>query len=87
MVENCIKEEVRSPSPEIKDCYLKDIFPNMLSKTSLDFIPYMEVTDHKHYADDIGSKTENLRLQKCSLKIRFYWKLVISQETFMKWRQ
>ena len=31
----------------------------MLSKTSLDFISYMEVTDHKH-VDDIGSKIENL---------------------------
>ena len=42
-------EEVRSPSPEIQDCYLKNMFPNKLSNTSLDFISDMEVTDHKHY--------------------------------------
>ena len=39
-----------SPSPEIQDCYLKkNIFPNMLSNTSLDFISEIEVNDHRHY--------------------------------------
>ena len=42
-------EEVRLPSPETQDCYLKNIFPNMLSNTPLDFISDMEVTDRKHY--------------------------------------
>ena len=42
-------EEVRSPSPEIWDCYLKNIFPNMLSNTSFDFVLDMDVTDNKHY--------------------------------------
>ena len=28
---------------------LKNIFPNMSSSTSLDFISDTEVTDHKHY--------------------------------------
>ena len=42
-------ERVRSPSPEMQDCYLKKIFPIMLSSTSLDFILDMGVTDHRHY--------------------------------------
>ena len=37
--------------------------------------------------DDIENKIENIRLQKCSLKNRSFWKLVISLETYMKWRQ
>ena len=49
LIENYIMEGVRSPSPEIKDCYLKNIFPDMLSNTSLDFILDMGVTDHRHY--------------------------------------
>ena len=32
--------------------------------------------------DDIGNKIEILRLQKCSLKSRSFWKLVISLETY-----
>ena len=42
--------QIRSPSPEILDCYLKNIFPNMLSNRSLDFISDMGVNDHKHYS-------------------------------------
>ena len=42
-------EGVRSPSPEIYDCYLKDIFPNILPNTSSDFISDMGVTYHRHY--------------------------------------
>ena len=42
-------EGVRSPSPEIQDYYLKNIFPNMSSDTSLDFISGMGLTDHRHY--------------------------------------
>ena len=42
-------EEARSLSPEIQDCYLKNIFPNVISNTSRDFISDMGVTDHKHY--------------------------------------
>ena len=34
--------------------------------------------------DDIENKIENLRLQECSLKNRYFWKLVISLETYMK---
>ena len=42
----------------------------MLSKTCLNFISDMEVTDHRHsMIDNIESKIENLQLQKCSLKI------------------
>ena len=37
--------------------------------------------------DNIESKTENLQLQKCSLKNRSFWNLVISLETYMKERQ
>ena len=40
---------VRSPSPGIQDCCFKNIFPSMLSNTSLDFILDMEVTDQIHY--------------------------------------
>ena len=47
--ENYIMEWVRSPSPEIYDCYLKNIFSNLLSNTFSDFIPDMGVTDHRHY--------------------------------------
>ena len=42
-------EGVRSLSPEIQDFYLKNVFPNMLSNTSLDFISDMGVTNHRHY--------------------------------------
>ena len=42
-------EEVRWPSPEILGCYLKNIFPNILSNTFLDFISDVGVTDHKEY--------------------------------------
>ena len=42
-------EGAGSPSPEIQDWYLKDNFPNMLSKTSLDFISDLGVNDHGHY--------------------------------------
>ena len=51
---------------------LKNIFPNMLSNTSL----YL-----------IESNIENLRLQECSLKNRSLWKLVVLLETYMKQRQ
>ena len=49
LIENYIIEQVRSPSLEIKNCYLKNIFPNTLSNTSLDFISDIVVNDHKHY--------------------------------------
>ena len=59
----------------------------MLSKTCLNFISDMEVTDHRHsMIDNIESKIENLRLQKCSLKNRSFWNLVISLETYRKQR-
>ena len=31
------------------DCYLKNVFPNMLSNTFLDIISDIGVTDHRHY--------------------------------------
>ena len=37
--------------------------------------------------DEIEIKIEILRLQECSLKNRSFWKLVISLETYMKWRR
>ena len=37
-------EGLRSPTPEIQNCYLKKHFPNMLTNTS-----DMGVTDHRHY--------------------------------------
>ena len=40
---------VRSPGSEIKNCYLKTLFPNMLSNTSSNFISDTGVTDHKYY--------------------------------------
>ena len=80
-------EEVRLPSPEILDCYLKNIFPNMLSNTSLDFILDMGVADHDNIIDKIENKNKNLRLRECSLKNRPFQKLVISLETYMKQRQ
>ena len=42
-------EGVRWPSPEILGCYLKNIVPNILSNTFLDFISDVGVTDHKEY--------------------------------------
>ena len=62
-------EGVRSPSPEIWDYYLKNIFPNMLSNISLDFILDMGVTDHDNIIDNIENKKENLHLREYSLKI------------------
>ena len=47
-------EGVRLPSPEIQDCYLKNIFPNMMSNTSPDYISDMEVTDHRYYDRQYG---------------------------------
>ena len=48
----------------------------MLSKTPSNFISDVEVTDHKSIintmADNIENKIENLRLQECSLKNRFF---------------
>ena len=41
-------EGFRSASPEIHNCYLKNIFPNMLSNTISDFILDIGVTDHRH---------------------------------------
>ena len=49
LIKNGIMERVRSPSPEIYDCYLKNIFRNMLANTFSDFISGMRVTDHKRY--------------------------------------
>ena len=37
--------------------------------------------------DHIENKIENLQLQKWFLKNWSFWKLVISLETYMKWRQ
>ena len=42
-------EEVRLSSPEMKDLYLKNIFPNMLSNTVFGLISDMAITNHKHY--------------------------------------
>ena len=43
-------EEDKWPSPEIKDCYLKNIFANIfLSDTSFNSISDMGVTDHRRY--------------------------------------
>ena len=63
-------EKVRLPSPEILDCYLKNIFPNMLSNTSLDFILDMGVADNDNIIDKTENKNKNLRLRECSLKNR-----------------
>ena len=54
----------------------------MLSNTSLNFISDMGVTDHRHYVDNIERKIEDRRLQESFLKNRFFWKLVISLETY-----
>ena len=52
----------------------------MLSNTFSDFISDMRVTDHGTIIDNIENKIESLHLQECSLKNRFFWKLVISLE-------
>ena len=49
LTEYCIMEEATSHSPEIKYCNLKNVFPNMLPKTFLDFISDMGVNDQRHY--------------------------------------
>ena len=41
----------------------KNIFLNILSNTSLDFILDMGVTDQDNMMDNIENKKENLRLQ------------------------
>ena len=58
----------------------------MFSKTFLDFILDMDVTDHKlnTMIHDIENKIKNRRLQESSLKNRSFWKLVISLEIYMK---
>ena len=55
-------EGVRSPNLEIWDCYLKNIFPNILSNTFLNFILDMVVCDHDNIIDNIENKKANLRL-------------------------
>ena len=47
----------------------------MLSKTSLDFISDMGVTDHRHYVNNIENKIENHRLQESFLKNWAFLKL------------
>ena len=37
--------------------------------------------------DNTENKKENLHLQESSLQNRFFWKLIISLETYMKQRQ
>ena len=37
--------------------------------------------------DDIENKIENRRLKNALYKIRSFWKLVISLETYMNWRE
>ena len=49
LIEIYITEGIRSPSPEIQDYYLKNIFPSMFSNTYSDFISDMVVTDHTQY--------------------------------------
>ena len=49
LIENYIMERVRSSSPEVYDWYLKSIYPNIFSNTSLDFISDMVVIDHRDY--------------------------------------
>ena len=58
----------------------------MFSKTFLDFISDMDVTDPKlnTMIHDIENKIKNRRLQESSLKNRSFWKLVISLEIYMK---
>ena len=54
-----------------RDFYSRIIFPNLLSKTSLDFILAMGVNDHDNIIDNIKNK-ENLRLQLNSLKNKLF---------------
>ena len=63
MTENCIQQGIRSPSPEIYGCYLRDIFPNMLSNIFSDFISDKGVTVHRHcMIYNIENKIESLHL-------------------------
>ena len=71
-------ERVRSPSPEIQELLFKKTFFLICCQT-------LQITDT--IIDNIETKTENLRLQKSSLKNGYFWKLVISLETYMKERQ
>ena len=72
-------EGVRSPSPEIQDCYFKNIFPNMLPDTSSGFISDIGVTDHRNY-DHVENKIENLHLLECSLKIGLFGSQLFRQK-------
>ena len=76
-------ERVRSPSPEIYDWNLKNIFFNTLRcQTHLRIL-----FDHRHYDQQYRKKVENIRLQGYFSKNRSFWKLVISLETYVKQRQ
>ena len=71
-------EGVRLPSPEVWDCYSKNIFPNMLSKV---FQILYQIWDHlitDIMINNIENKIENLHLQECSLKNRSFFYLEIS---------
>ena len=48
LIKNYTMEGVRLPSPEVQDCYPKNVFPNVLSNTFSDFISDMEVYYQKH---------------------------------------
>ena len=70
-------EGVRSVSPEIQDCYLKNFFPSMLSITSLDFISDIGVSV-------TGTMIDNIENTESSSPGMLYKH---SLETYMKKRQ
>ena len=49
LIENYIVEGTKLASVEIQGYYLKNLFPSMFSKTFLDFILDMRVTDRGPY--------------------------------------
>ena len=76
-----------SPSREIKDCHLKNIYPNIVCCQILLRILFQiwELLITDTMIGNIESKIENL--QKCSSKDWSFWRLVISIETYIKQRQ
>ena len=80
-------EGVKLPSLEIKNCYSRNIFSNMLSNTSSDIISDMRVTYHWHYDQWYREKNREspasgvLFKKLALLEVRYFTRNIYDTET------
>ena len=75
-------EGVKLPSLEIKNCYSRNIFSNMLSNTSSDFISDMRVTYHWHREKNRESSASGVLFKKLVLlEVRYFTRNIYDTET------